>query len=73
MASSDLIRREALIQSRKNPTKATIMNGRAELDSEILQNHKEVVRTERDDGYVSLNVVTVSESEKTRVIIDLTT
>ena len=71
LASSDLIRREALIQSRKNPTKATIMNGRAELDSEILQNHKEVVRTERDDGYVSLNVVTVSESEKTRVIIDL--
>ena len=71
LASSDLIRREAIIQSRKNPKKATIMNGRAELDSEILQNHKEVVRTTRDDGYTSLNVITVSEAEKTRLIIDL--
>ncbi len=71
LASSELIRREEVIQSRKNPKKATIMNGRAELNSEILQNHKAVVRAEREDGSVSYDVQSVPARQRTRLFIDL--
>ncbi len=70
LASSELIRKESLVYSRKDPGRATILNGRAALDTDILRNHQEVVEEQGEYG-LRLTPRGVQPNETIRLLIDL--
>tara|TARA_Y100000589_G_scaffold67965_1_gene59623 strand:+ start:2258 stop:3412 length:1155 start_codon:yes stop_codon:yes gene_type:complete len=71
ITSSESIEREAVIQSRTNPKKATIMNGRAELNSKILLNHKDVIPKKGKYGALNMDTREVPDCQRIRLIVDL--